>query len=241
MGTRERRQREFAEREQRFLCAARELIRDEGFLNLAMARIAERCDYAVGTLYQHFTSKEDLLMALSAANEAYRVEFFQRVDQWSASTRDRMMALPIADMVFVEHYPEHFRLAQFVTTEVIWGAASEPRREEALAARLPLGQIASGIVSQAIEEGSLDAAGMAPNELMLGIWSLTLGTHTLVHAEGVLQQYGMREPYRLMLRHLQSMLNGMGWQPVTDKSDDEELSRFIDRVCSEVFGDLKDD
>ncbi len=68
LGTRERRQREVAEHEQLFLTAARELIRQDGLLNLQMARVAEKCDYAVGTLYQHFGSKEDLLVALATDN-----------------------------------------------------------------------------------------------------------------------------------------------------------------------------
>jgi AcrR family transcriptional regulator len=51
MGTKERRQREVSEREQRFLEKARELIVQDGLLNLQMARVAEACDYATGTFY----------------------------------------------------------------------------------------------------------------------------------------------------------------------------------------------
>src|SRR3546814_18131770 len=85
MGTRERRQREVAEREQRFLDAARELIQQDGLLNLQMSRIAEKCDYAVGTLYQHFVSKEDLLVALASEEAQERVDMFVRVHRWAAS------------------------------------------------------------------------------------------------------------------------------------------------------------
>ncbi|MFI4980893.1 MAG: helix-turn-helix domain-containing protein [Nevskiales bacterium] len=77
-----------------------------------MARIAEKCDYAVGTLYQHFGSKEDLLVALSADNSQHRVDLFRRVGEWKAGTRDRMVGIAVADLMFVKLYPEHFRLAQ---------------------------------------------------------------------------------------------------------------------------------
>lgn len=97
MGTRERKQREVAEREQLFLDTARDLVREDGLLNLVMARIARECDYAVGTLYQHFASKEDLLIALSAVNERHRHELFQRVLEWQApTTRDRSCQLRVA-------------------------------------------------------------------------------------------------------------------------------------------------
>ncbi len=241
MGTRERKQREVAEREQLFLDTARELIREDGLLNLAMARIARQCDYAVGTLYQHFASKEDLLIALATLNEQYRLELFQRVEHWQAPSRDRMFGLPVADMIFVRKYPEHFRLAQFAYTEVVWGAASETRRKQALAGSRPLGELVARIVNDAAANGDVDLKGLQANELALAPWTVTLGTHNLVHAEGVLEQYNMRDPYRLMLRHVQSMLNGLGWKPYFDPSDDTALDRKIKQLCDEVFHDLEHD
>ena len=240
MGTRERKQREVAEREQLFLHTARELIREDGLLNLVMARIARECDYAVGTLYQHFASKEDLLIALSTVNERYRLELFQRVFEWKAPTsRDRFFGLAVADMHFVRQYPEHFRLSQFAHTEVVWGAASPARRQQSLESSYPIGQMVAQMVTEAVEAGDLDLKGLKPNELALAPWTVTLGTHNLVHAEGMLEQYEMREPYRLMLRHVQSMLNGLGWQPFFDPSDEAALDAKIQLVCDEVFHDLE--
>ena len=43
MGTKDRRQRELAAREQRFLDCAQALIQRDGLLNLQMSRIAEDC------------------------------------------------------------------------------------------------------------------------------------------------------------------------------------------------------
>lgn len=238
MGTRERRQREIAQREQLFLASARELIQQDGLLNLSMAKIAANCDYSVGTLYQHFASKEDLLLSLATINEKTRLDLFRRVIEWDASTRDRMFGLPVADMQFVRMYPEHFRLAQYVYTEVVWGATSQGRRKLALDGSRPIGELVAGLVQEAEQCGDLDLKGLQPNELAMAPWTLTLGTHNLVHAEGVLEQYNMREPYRLMLRHVQSTLNGLEWKPWADPSDDRLLDEKIQRLCSEVFHDL---
>ena len=123
MATHDRRQREFAQREALFLDTAQALIQREGLLNLQMARIAEECEYAIGTLYRHFASKEDLLVALATRNSLDRVELFERAARWSGPTRDRIVALALADLIVLREQPEHFRLAQFVWTEVVWGAA----------------------------------------------------------------------------------------------------------------------
>lgn len=238
MGTKERRQKEFADREQLFLDAARELIQRDGLLNLAMAKIAASCDYSVGTLYQHFASKEDLLIALATINEQHRLALFRRVIEWKAPTRDRIFGLPVADVQFVRLYPEHFRLAQYTYTEVVWGATSQVRRQQALAASRPIGELVAALVTEAEQCGDLDLNGLKPNELAMAPWTLTLGTHNLVHAEGVLEQYNMRDPYRLMLRHVNSTLNGLGWKPYFDPSDDAALDKKIKQLCDEVFHDL---
>lgn len=238
MGTKERRQREIAEREQLFLGRARELIREDGLLNLQMARLAEACDYATGTLYQHFASKEDLLMALSTQEVGLRVELFQRVANWTTGSRDRMFGIAVADMVFARRYPEHFRLAQYVFTEVVWGAASPERRQQALDAGKPIGVLIHGILDDAIKSGDLDPRGLRAFELATGPWTICTGMHGLVHAEGVLEMHEIREPYTLMLRYVHMMLNGMNWKPAFDPFDTVALHKKTQKLCDEVFHDL---
>lgn len=238
MGTRERKQREFALREQQFLDAARAQICDQGLLGLQMAKVARACDYATGTLYQHFASKEDLLVAICAEIAQTRVDFFQRVGDWQAPTRDRMFAIAVADMLFAHRYPEHFRLSQFVFTEVIWEAASPQRRRHALEVCRPMGLIVQAIVEEAIAGGDLDSRGHAPMEMAVGQWTMTVGMHNLVHAEGVLDLYELRDPYRLLLTQVQVLLNGMNWQPLIDPFDETVMTAKIEQVCQSLFADL---
>lgn len=240
MGTRERRQREFAVREQRFLDQARSLICENGLLNLQMARVARGCDYATGTLYQHFASKEDLLLALNSHLENNRVELFQRVVDWDAPSRDRIVAIAVADIIFARQYPEHFRLSQYVTTEAVWRTASPERRQEALENGRPLGESVGRIVRDALAAGDLDDHGLNPYELIVGNWTMAQGMHTLVHAEGLLDLYNIREPYRRLLMNQQLLLNGMNWQPLCDAWDEDALNQLLTRIHQALFPDLYD-
>lgn len=238
MGTKERKQRQFEERERRFLVAARELIHENGLLSLQMTRIAERAEYAVGTLYLHFASKEDLLLALTVEDARIHVELFQRVARWQASPRDRMFAIGVADMLFVRRNPEHFRIGQYVFTEVVWGAASAERRQALIDANDPIGEIVTGIINDAVASKKLQLHGLTPEQVSIGLWSLTIGTHNLVHAEGVMEDFNVSNPYRLLCRHLQTMLNGYGWKPLADLADDAALDALIERISNEVFPEL---
>lgn len=238
MGTKERKQRQLAERETQFLDASRELIAENGLLNLQVSKVAERCEYAVGTLYQHFASKEDLVLALTTAQTHVHVELFQRVAQWNAPTRDKMFAIAVADTIFVRQHPEHFRMAQYALCEVVWRAASESRRQEFLEAGRCIGEIVIGIVRDAVSEDDLILQGLLPEDVCTGVWALTNGTHNLVHAEGVLQMFTEGDSYRLMCRHVQTLLNGWGWKPLADLSDEQAIDRLVQRITDEVFHDL---
>jgi len=238
VGTKERRQRQFAEREALLLEHARELIRDNGLLNLQMSRLAEKAEYAVGTLYQHFASKEDLLLALTTAQTVEHVELFQRVAKWDADSRDRMFAIGVADSIFVQKHPDHFRVAQYALCEVVWRAASPDRREDFLDACQPISEIVVGIVDDGVRDGDLILQGQTSREVCTGMWALSNGTHNLVHAEGVLQDFTAGDSYQLMCRHMQVMLNGYGWTPLVDPNDDKAIGALIERIKTEVFHDL---
>lgn len=238
MSTQERRQRHFAEREQLFLEAARGLIRDQGLLNLQMSKLAEQCEYAVGTLYQHFASKEDLLLALTTAQAQEHAQLFQRVAEWKAGSRERMFAIGVADTIFVHRNPEHFRIAQYALCEVVWRAASADRREDFLAVTQPIGDIVVAIVEAAEAAGDLNLRGLSPQQISTALWSLSHGTHNLVHVEGLLEGFSVHAPYRLMCRHMQVLLNGFGWQPLADPGDEMALNALIERIRREVFADI---
>lgn len=238
MGTRERRQRELSEREDHFLDAALALIRADGLLNLQISKIAEKTEYAVGTLYLHFASKEDLLLALITRAFADYLELVQRVDAWKASTRERMFAVGVADMVFVNRHPDHFRIVQYSMSEVAWQAASLERRKAFLEANDPVVAIVCRIVEEARRVGDLEPLGQSAQEMGIGIWALCAGYHNFTHAEGVLEDFSVHDPYPLMCRHIQALLDGYRWKPLSNPAEPGGTDALIARIRREVFEDL---
>lgn len=236
MGTRERKQRDFEEREDLFLDRALDLIRRDGLLNLQMARIADKCEYAVGTLYQHFASKEDLLLALVVRSFKDYLELLNRVAAWKASSRDRMFAVGVADIVFVRRHPDYFRIAQYSLCEIAWQAASIERRQAFLDANHPLVNVVVGIVADARRAGDLDDSQVqTAQELGVGLWSVCAGYRAFTYAEGVLENFAIRDPYPLMCRHLEALLDGFRWRPVSTTPGSAELDALVARIRREVF------
>jgi len=59
-----RREREKLAQRREMLAAALELFSEKGYHNVSMQQIAEKAEFAIGTLYKFFNSKEDLYQAL---------------------------------------------------------------------------------------------------------------------------------------------------------------------------------
>lgn len=235
MGTTERKKREFQQREKLFLDAAERLIRSEGLMNLQMARLAEACDYATGTLYQHFSSKEDLLVALAGASSQCHLDMFERIRRWQAGSRDRMFAIAVCDADFAAANPVHTKLVQYVFTQAVWENASETRRQAMLSFCDPIGEIVSAIVGEAIDAGDLPANGLTEMELALGPWCLCEGMHSLIQTQGLLEACGIERPRCLLFQQVHIHLNGMGWQPLMDPADDAAIAALVGRIRTEVM------
>lgn len=230
MGTSERKQREREEREQLFLDTAEQLIAAEGFIQLQMAKLAKACDYATGTLYQHFTSKEDLLMALMARQSALHLALFERIEQWQAPSRQRIFAICVAEQDFNRRQANYVKLSQYVMTEAVWENASEARRQQLLQCGQPICRIVSGIVQQAIDDGDLDPQGASTMELSYGTWALCQGSHTLDHTQGLLEAFSIPRGPMTMYRNMNRLLNGMQWQPLLDLSQPDHLTRLVQHI-----------
>ncbi len=235
MGIQERKQRQLEAREQCFLDRAWAMIQRDGLLNLQMARLAAECDYAVGTLYQHFSSKEDLLVALAARRTGERIELFQRAANWQAPSRHRMFAIMIADVLFAQRAPDFFRLAQYVSTHAVWAAASSERRNAAVEGSRPLGDAVHRVIDDAIAAGDVDSNGLSGHELCGGLWAMSVGMHTLASADGVLESQCVPRPYQLLLHQAHALLNGLDWQPLMPLGDAVAQQQLLEQITSELF------
>jgi len=58
------RERERLAQRREMLAAALDLFSDKGYHNVSMHQIAEKAEFAIGTLYRFFKNKEDLYRAL---------------------------------------------------------------------------------------------------------------------------------------------------------------------------------
>lgn len=81
------------EKEDRIREAAVTVFSREGFHNARMEAVAREAGVAVGTIYNYFASKEDLLLAIFQAEFEERIRFYEKLQQSGLSIPEQIRQL----------------------------------------------------------------------------------------------------------------------------------------------------
>lgn len=235
MNASSRKERERQQRELLFLDTARTLLVENGYLGLKMDDIAAATEYSKGTLYQHFVSKEDMVMGLAVETLVKKVEMFERAAAFNGRSRERMAAIGMASELFMRRYPDQFRIEQIIRADSFREKASPERREKLFSCELRCIANITGIINEAIQQNELILPEMlTPEQLTFGMWSLSLGAQNLMTAANYLGDLGMDNPFEAIINNIHVMLDGIGWHPLTRDWDYEKTFK---RVANEIFAE----
>lgn len=220
MNTTTRKQRELLAREQLFLTTARQIVREEGVAALTMERIAERCEYSKGTVYKHFTCREDMLLALCIHSLAAMSHLFADVLTLPGGARERVMFLVLAYQLFSRYFPEDFELlVESRHVEIMQKAAPERAAERERFDQL-LRALISAQINQAISTGDLQLKpGMSVDEVCFGAWSLSLGILLLGSNPHVMKHFALPDTSAVLFNQINLLLDGLGWKPLSHEHD----------------------
>lgn len=233
MATLTRKERERRDRERLILDTARKLLSINGYLGLKMDQIAHETEYSKGTIYLHFSSKEDVIMELAAETLQKRVELFERAAKFEGRSRERLAAIGMAAEIFVRSFPDHFRVEQIIRTDSIREKAAPERQEKLADSEFHCMQTLTGIIHDAVAEGDLQLPEfLTAEQLTFGMWSLSFGASSIITTGTHLDKLGIEGPYEAIINNIQMMLDGLGWQPLMREWD---YANTFERVSTEVF------
>lgn len=232
MGISERKQRAWAERETLILTHADRLLGSHGYLGLNLDHLAQEIEYSKATIYNHFQSKEDLVVAVSARHARLRSALFSYALEFEGLTREKMMVIGIAADLMAREYPHCFELSQLSQTASIWEKASEETQQIYTKHNQATMQVAGEIIGQAKACGDLPEH-QSNNTVLCGLASITKGAHLLGN-EPMIQEIGPTHgPADLLLLNCHIYLDGLGWKPVmNDYTYAESESRIRNQFFS---------
>ncbi len=228
-----RKQREIREREGRILDVARDLIAAEGYGGLSMDRIAEAIAYSKGTVYQHFASKEDVMLELSLRAIAAWSRHYDLALQFRGSSRERLLAIHLGHDLAAHLHPVEYECIYAVRAAGIREKVPPERRAEQAAALERLFERSASVVAEGVRDGDLVlGAGATPQSLIYGFWSLHYGEITLETYDIQYRRMGVRDQRRTLRRTLQAIMDGLGWRPLSSEHDYVAVEK---RILREVF------
>lgn len=233
MATLTRKQREIQQREALILNVARAMLIEGGYLGLNMDRIAETTEYSKGTIYQHFSSKEEIMIALCIQSLEIQMAFFERAATFQGRTRERMLAIAEAYELFVRLYPHHVQNWQTIHSASIHAKTSAERQSRLQVCEHHCLSIVSGVIRDAIAQGNLVLpAWSSPEKLTFGLWSIAFGAYMIMASGVSLDAFALENPRDTLHGNYRFLLDGVGWQPLSSAWDYEPT---YERIRKEVF------
>jgi AcrR family transcriptional regulator len=229
--TQTRKDRERAVREELMLDHARDMLVRDGFQNFNLDKLAESIEYSKGTIYLHFESKEDLVLAVVTRTLKERADLFERASKFKGSSRERGRAIGFACCQFAVMHRDHFAIELTLRSASFWEKASPERRRLHGVQASRAFHIMNSIVTDAQRAGDLDPNLRAP-EVTLSLIAVTLGSHIVAMQPDLQMLGGIEDPICVVRRHQDVILDGWGWKPLLKDFDFAATDR---RIKKEVF------
>lgn len=227
-------QAEIQSRESRILELALPMVAKAGLSGLSMEAIAKEMSYAKGTIYNHFSCKEEILLALAIQANEKRLELFEAAAASQTLTRHKISAIGVACEDYRLRFADLFGIDCMVRHVTVWEKASEKRRDMMAQCEHRCMTMVGTIGQEAASRGELDldringAKGKhGVQDIVFGIWSLTYGGMIIDDTSPGLEQIGIKDTFAAIRRNCQALMDGYHWQPLFDPDADKAFVKSV--------------
>jgi AcrR family transcriptional regulator len=222
-------QREMLKREESILAAAEDILISDGFFDMSMVRIAQRSKCPRATVYLHFISREDIVVALASKAWEKRLELLSRGASYPSRSRIRMGGLAEGFALFFAVYPNYFSILH-KTTQAICEKASPHRLQRLRAAEGATADLMRGLIDEAVRVGDLETEIGDVEEILFALSSLATGGFAL-HELGF-PQATLHIPHAMdkFWHALNVLADAYGWRPLFKEVDWDETLAEIRRT-----------
>ena len=105
-----RKEREYQMRREEILKAAEKVFAQNGFYNSTVAEIAKESEFAIGTLYQFFTNKEELYYTMMIEKFDLLYEMLQSEVSKQSRCLDKLGCVVETVLSFIEQNVDFFKI-----------------------------------------------------------------------------------------------------------------------------------
>jgi len=228
-----RKERNFIAREQELIELALEIMHEDGFAGLSMDKLTAKSDYSKGTIYNHFSCKEDVMSAIGISCLTELESLFSRAMVFQGNTRERIIAVHFAYMLNALLNSDQFMCVLTCKTTTVAEKASEKHQLISIDKESKLMELLNKMVREAEKAGDITLLeSQTVESVNFCNWAMSFGTLSLmIHAEDaqVIKKLKLQET---LLHNICITLDGLGWKPLSSEWD---YHNTIKRIEKEIF------
>lgn len=211
-----KRQQTLHDREVELLDIAEQLVADHGFANFTMDKLTAACSYSKGTVYNHFNSKEDLIVGLCIRCLTAEIALFEQAVCFEGNLREKCLSVVYAYQKHAFEHPTLFMCVLSAKTPAVMEKASPERLEQAEQLSKQITYYCDSLFNEAIKDGALQLhQGFELNGLTFALWATAFGTNALMITAGSVESISRLEDRIPQLDNINILLDGMGWTPLS--------------------------
>ncbi len=227
-------QKAISDRETELVLLAKSLIEEQGVTNLTMDKITAASSYSKGTIYNHFCSKEDLILALCLYMIKQERTMFSRAVAFNGTYREKMLAMHACYQIYVRMEPVASMMIMITKSPWITEKASEERVKKRGELEKEIFDMVYALIQQAVEEGDLQyTGGMGADAIVFANWSLLFGANALAQTARSESIDQMDCPYSTLF-NANVLLDGLRWKPLSTEWD---YRKSWQRIEKELFSE----
>lgn len=221
------RQQQFKNREEKILETAEQLLLEAGNGDITLDSLADQLDLAKGTLYKHFSSKDELYLRIIIRYEEQLFNINKIDDSVSAGvSRMILQQLMNPQKALLFNQIEERLAASAQGLNRMFGELYEIRR--ARMKRL------IDLTSQYLQSQN---SGLSTRDYLSTIWAIGQGGASLLNSSFYQRYLGRRDTLRIAL--VQQMLDLPKQYPSISEEKDEDMVELVNQIDSESEAHLQ--
>lgn len=235
------RQKKFSDREAELIDIAHKIVNEHGFAGLTMDKLVASCNYSKGTIYNHFSCKEDLFIALSLTGIKYEKMMLSDALQFEGNAREVALSMNYAFQLYSRLEPTLSQCIYHAKNPAVREKCSPERLEALNAEDAEILRMCDQVFSRGIEEGALKLSpGLGIESFTFANWALTLGTSELLNYGQNSSAISRIEARYGLLRNVNLLYDGMQWKPLSTEFDYYQTWNRLEQYFSEYIALLEE-
>ena len=220
-----------------------ELLSQRGFLDLRMADVAKKTKYSMGTIYSHFESKEDLLVACAYTLVLEHKVLFNAIANQPVPAIEKIITTGQCSWELSMNHPDLIEIDNLSLMPSVWRRATKQRANELNQLHVELANMFLGIVLEAIEQ-NLDGYELLNKEqteqlahhLTHGMWGLCVGLSSTAQSgyASTLCPESDDESYAHFSINYSNFLKGYGWHETNPYAVFERCKSVAQKCINET-------